>query len=258
MGFIVERLPAYEERTAGALGAVFGSPGKILGERRSRERFPAASLIKIPVLIYLLQECEAGNASLAETVRLKGEDKVGGSGVLLELHEGIHLTLQDLASLMIVVSDNTATNLLIDRLGIEKIQGAIRSMGFQETLLARKMMAAPEAPPANFTTPLEMYQMLEKLQQGKLLPPPETRLALEILFRQQYNEKIPLLLPRHVRVAHKTGEISGVRHDCGIVQENGRTLILSLLTQNVADEVGTDRILAELSLEIYNACLKGG
>ena len=117
-------------------------------------------------------------------------------------------------------------------------------------------MVAPDDPPANFTTPMDMFVLFQKLVSGKLLSKKYTVLALNILSRQQYNEKIPLLLPKKVKVAHKTGEISGVRHDCGIMLDGRRKLIVCFLTKNLKDELGTDRLLAELSLELYQFFFK--
>lgn len=247
-----EILQNFEKQIPGFFGAVVGPPEGPVAELHAKEWFPAASLIKIPILLYLLKEHERGNLALEEIMVLKSKDKVAGSGVLLELHDGIPLSILDLATLMIVVSDNIATNLLIDRLGLEKTQDWIKQTGLTQTLLGRKMMAAPEAHPANFTSPWDMYLAFQKLAAGSLLSPPNTKLAFEILSRQQYNEKIPLFLPKEARVAHKTGEISGVRHDCGMVQHGGRKLIVSLLTKGVADEVRTDRVLAELSKALYD------
>jgi len=245
-------LQKFEKEIPGVLGAAVGSPHETPVSVRGEEPFPAASLIKVPILIYLLREKDRGNLKLDETILLESKDKVGGSGILFELHDRIPFTLHDLAVLMIVVSDNTATNLLMDRLGADKIQTMIDSLGLSKTLLLRKMMIAGNAPPANYTSPLDMFALHKKLVLGELLSRESTDLAIGILSRQQYNEKIPLLLPKEVKVAHKTGEISGVRDDCGIVLAGNRPYILCLLTKEVTDEVKTDQILARLSLEMYN------
>ncbi len=239
----------------GIFGAVAGSPDAEILEYNSREVFPAASLIKIPILIVFLQELESGNLKFSETIFLKKKDKVGGSGILFELHDEILLTLLDLATLMIVVSDNTATNLLIDRMGISAIQKKIIKYGLKHTILGRKLMVAPDAPPANFTTPYDMFLLFQELLSGKILSRKYMNLALDILSRQQYNEKIPLLLPQNLKVAHKTGEISGARHDCGVIIKGRRKLILCFLTKELKDELKTDRLLAELSLELYQKFL---
>jgi beta-lactamase class A len=244
-------LKKFERRLPGYFGAVVGTAEAPTEALHPHEIFPAASLIKLPILFFLLKKVDDGALNLHETLLLKKKDKVGGSGILFELHDGIELTLLDLAVLMIVVSDNTATNLLIDKLGMKKIQHFIESLGLANTILGRKLMVAPHRPPANFTTPMDMFLLLQKLLQGKLLSQKNTRLALEILFRQQYNEKIPLLLPQNVKTAHKTGEIQGVRHDCGIIQEGKTTWIGCFLTKNVQDALKADRIIAETALACH-------
>lgn len=248
---LVEFLKDFEKKVPGNLGVAFGDLQHEPVELHGNERFPAASLIKLPVLIYLLQNVDEGKVSLDETIKLRKEDKVGGSGILLELHDETPLTLLDLAALMIVVSDNTATNLLIDKLNLSKVQAYIQQMGWKNTVLGRKMMVEPDAPPANFTTPLDMFHLLKALLQKNLLSEENTKLAIDILARQQYNEKIPLWLPKDVKVAHKTGEITGVRHDCGIVLHPEHPYILCLMTKMVSDEIQTDRVLAELSKALY-------
>lgn len=246
-------LKRYEKKFPGILGAAAGTPGENLAGLRATEQFPAASLIKVPILIYLLKEADSQKINLQETILLKKEDKVGGSGILFELHDGLALSWLDVATLMIVVSDNTATNLLMDRFGIPNIQSWIEGLGLKKTLIARKLMVAPDAPPANFTSPNDMFVLFRKLLGGEILSSDHTKLALEILSRQQYNEKIPLFLPKDTKVAHKTGEIDGVRHDCGIIDPENRKIILCLLTKDLKDELGADRALAELSLEVYRA-----
>lgn len=247
---LLETLKAFEKQASGFLGVAVGTGDEPDARLHADEKFPAASLIKIPILIHLFKENELGKLDLQETIALRNNDKVGGSGVLLELHEGIPLTLLDLATLMIVVSDNTATNLLIDRLGIDNIQARIQAIGMNRTALVRKLMIVLDAPSANCTSPSDMYLLYRKLTHGELLSPAGTKQALEILSRQQYNEKIPLLLPKETKVAHKTGEISGVRHDCGVVDPENQKIIVCLLTKNLRDELKGDRILAKLSLAI--------
>src|SRR5712692_2067168 len=108
-------------------------------EREAGRSFPSASVIKVPILAALHGEAEAGRLSWQETVALSEEAKVPGSGVRRELHAGTELTLEDLARLMIVVSDNTATNLLIDRIGTETVNDLMAGLGYEHTRLGRRM-----------------------------------------------------------------------------------------------------------------------
>jgi beta-lactamase class A len=210
---------------------------------------PAASVVKVPILIELYARKDL---SLDERVPLRAPDVVGGAGVLLELHEGIELTLRDLGRLMIVVSDNTASNMLIDRLGMDAINARMRSIGMASSVLGRKFMIDPHALHAkNFTTARDMAVCLGRLQKGELLDEEATAEVIAVLKRQQYREKIPLLLPETVEVAHKTGEISHTRHDVGIVLAR-RPYVLSCLTWDLDDVLLGDRAIAEFSRALFD------
>ena len=212
---------------------------------------PAASLVKVCILLDLLVRAEQGEFSLDERMSLRARDKVGGAGVLTELHEGLELTLHDLAVLMIVVSDNTASNMLIDRLGMERINERIAAMGMGATVLGRKFMIDPNALHAkNFTTAGDMARALARLERGELSSEAVRAQALGILLRQQYREKIPLLLPPNVPVANKTGEISAHRHDVALVRSN-RPYVLACLTWDLTDELAGDRAIAQFSRDLY-------
>jgi len=216
-------------------------------------RGAAASVIKIPILIELYARAEAGDVDLDETVRLREEDVVGGAGVLFELHRGLELTLRDLGVLMTVVSDNTASNLLIDRLGMGAINERMKKIGMADSVLGRKFMIDPDALHAmNFTTAKDMAICLARLHRGELLSSKGTEEVVGILKRQQYREKIPLLLPETVPVAHKTGEISNTRHDTALVLLDDHPYALACLTWGVADVLAADRAIAELSRSVYD------
>lgn len=213
---------------------------------------PAASVVKVPILVELLARAESRDLSLDERVQLRAADKVGGAGVLFELHDGLDLTLRDLGILMIVVSDNTASNMLIDRLGMDRINERIHAIGLPDTVVGRKFMIDPNALHAkNFTSARDMARMMARLHRGELLGPKATQEALDILKRQQYREKIPLLLPVGTEVAHKTGEISHTRHDVAIVYAK-HPYALACLTWDLTDELTGDRAIANLSRQIFD------
>src|SRR5947207_2209600 len=133
----ISRLAADSGGTV-AVSAVHLPTGRRL-DREPGRSFPSASVIKVPILAALYAEAEAGRLSWQEPVTLAETAKVPGSGVLRELHEGIELTLRDLAHLMIVVSDNTATNLLINRIGTERVNSLLAGLGYETTRLGRRM-----------------------------------------------------------------------------------------------------------------------
>ena len=219
---------------------------------------PAASVVKVPILIELYARADAGEIDLDAVTVLRDADKVGGAGVLLEMHAGLQPSWRDLGRLMTVVSDNTASNMLIDRLGFDAINARMHDIGMADSVLGRKFMIDPNALHAkNFTTARDMAVCLARLHRGELLSPSSTAEVIGILKRQQYREKIPLLLPESLEVAHKTGEISHTRHDVAIVYA-ARPYVLSCLTWDLADVIAGDRAIASLSHDLYEEMEHGG
>lgn len=209
--------------------------------------FPAASTIKVPLLILALEWAQAGRLDLEGRVTLQAADRVPGAGVLHELGPGLALSWRDVLILMIVVSDNTATNLVIGWLGVEAVNGWLTGQGWTDTRLVGKLQLPPEQRnPAqlrgerNRTTALEQTDMLGRLVQGKLLDAAHTALALDILERQQYRDLIGRGLPRaengeHLyRLASKSGELGGVHHDVGVLY-TPRPLVIALLSEGGMD-----------------------
>ncbi len=219
----------------------------------SSQRFHAASIIKLPILGELFRQALDGVVSLDSEVVLRQPDIVDGAGVLLEMHPGISLTLRDLARLMIVVSDNTASNMLIDLLGFEAINNFIAAAGMDETCLNKKFMLPLKAPHLfNYTTAADTLMFLFKLYNNELLSEDFTAEAISILSRQQYREKIPKYLPREIVVANKTGEVSGVRHDAAIVMAPAAPYGIVVFTSDLKNEYDGDETVAQISLAVYD------
>jgi len=220
------------------------------------EQFPAASVIKVPVLAALFAARDTGLVSLDETRELRPEDVVGGSGVLLELHPGIALTLEDLARLMIVVSDNTATNMVIDRLGVQFIEEFLRSNGFRQMTLQRRLfdLEARAQGKDNLIAAGEVAQLLRRLHLGDLPPltPASCEECLAIMRRQQHREKLPALLPKAAVVASKPGGLEDVTHDCGlVVTESGSAYAAAILCADFRDRRPAEHAVALISLRLY-------
>lgn len=226
-------------------GLVRGAPGTVgllikdvnsgeVIEWAPEERFPAASVIKVPVLVEALGQVGEGAIRLDERVAITAGDKVGGFGILKELESVGDLSLLDLLTLMIIISDNTAANLCIERVGIDRVNASMVSIGLRGTVLQRKMMdmAARERGLDNFTTPSDMALLLECLVTRRVLTPELCDLALGILRRQQVRDRIPFLLPQGVSVAHKTGELPGIRHDVGVIFTDPGPLVVAALTKD--------------------------
>ena len=219
--------------------------------------FPQASSIKIPILLELLRQAQAGPVAsglkLEERIELKRAMMTGGSGVLLRFGDGTSaLSLRDIATLMIVLSDNTATNILIDRVGMENVNGLLRELGLKDTKLQRRMMdvEAGRASRENLSTPREMVTLLELLHGGKILDAPHTALAIEIL---KYPKSTSLRrgVPPQVEVANKPGGIPGVACDSGIVLLAGRPYAISVMTTYGRDEEAAGRAITEVSRSVF-------
>jgi beta-lactamase class A len=194
--------------------------------------FPQGSSIKIPILITLLRQDQTGRLHLTDRIKIRHADLVGGSGVLQYFGDGTStLALRDLAALMMVVSDNSATNILIDRVGMANVNAEIRRAGLEHTRLERKMMnnAAERVDRENLSTPREMATLLVKLERGRLLDKAHTALALRLL--EDYKET-PLRagIPAGVTVADKPGLLLGVRCDTGLVLIPRDPYVISVMT----------------------------
>jgi beta-lactamase class A len=205
---------------------------------RADEAVTAASTIKVPILAAALGEVAAGRLDLAQPSAIPPQ-RSGGSGVLQALAYLHTLTLADLLTLMIIVSDNTATNVVIDLIGMERINQFCSDAGLNGTVLRRKMMDAEAVRLGleNTTTAHDQARLLDAIAWRNLLPPPLRAFALQALERQQFNDGLPSLLPDEVIVAHKTGELPGVRHDVGVITgTNGRQAVVAVLLSGIDAE----------------------
>ena len=186
---------------------------------RQEEPFEAASVIKLPVLVETFRQIEAGLAQENEPFPIRQEDKLPSCGALNYLHTGLTVTLMDLATLMIILSDNTATNLLIRRLGMDNINSTIREMGMTTTRLRRLLFDSEASARGvkNTVSPAEIGRLLAALYRGEVVSPAASARMLSILGDQRLNGKLPFWLDGKVKCAHKTGEDSGITHDVGIL-----------------------------------------
>jgi beta-lactamase class A len=198
------------------------------------ERVATASTIKLPIMVGVFQAVEDGHAKWTEQLILHDAEKVSGSGVLREFSDGARIAIADLVHLMIVVSDNTATNLLLDRFGGDAVNAAMEKLGLRATRALRKIRGgAADVQAASFyaaarnipesrrfgigvSTPREMVTLLERLERGEVVSPAASKDMIAVLKRQQDNTGIR----RHfgdTPVANKTGALDHLRSDVGIV-----------------------------------------
>ena len=182
-----------------------------------------------------------------------GLEEKSGSGIILHLSSPVNLTIFDLCYLMIAVSDNYATDLLLDILGFDDINKILNQLGLKITRVDLKISQYTLLHGRNPTTPYEISFLLNQIYCKKL---PFSPLMDEILQNQIYGTRLPLLLlddleTGKLSIAHKTGTIEAVAHDAGIIRAQGKNYILCVLTQNQKNLGETNMAIAKLSLDIY-------
>ncbi len=202
---------------------------------------PSASTIKVPILVTALRACQDGRLALDEPVPLPPVgSRVGGSGPILLLPSLDALPLREVLALMIALSDNDATNAVIDLLGFAAVAALLAEVPTRHTRLERTMMnpAAISRGEDNETSAADLVAIVVALRQGRLLDVEHTGIALEILRTQQFLEGLPAYLPQSITVASKTGSIFGMRGDVALFERAGRWAVVAVLASELGDGVG--------------------
>jgi beta-lactamase class A len=205
--------------------------------------FPTASSIKLTVLLELMHQAQEGKVSLDEKHTIRRSETTAGDDepILNMLGDGtVTMTLRDMATFMVVLSDNSATNILIDRLGMDNINAGIARLGLKETKLRRRMidLEAARHGNENVSTPRELMTLLERVRAGQALDATHTQEYFRLL-KLPKDSLFHKALPDMVPIADKPGALEAVRCDAGIIEIQGRPFILSLMTTyNAHDEEG--------------------
>lgn len=190
-----------------------------------------ASMIKIFIMAKAMQDVKDGRHSLDEVIVLREDDMVGGAGILSGMDEGLRLTFGKLVELMITESDNTATNILIDRLGMDNINRYLQEKGYRHTLLRHKMMISATDGGANLSSAEDMGRLFANIYFHQCVDEQRDELMTKYLLGQSDKECFPSALP-FWQIAHKTGEIEHVYHDGGIFYGEKEDFILVILNDN--------------------------
>ena len=250
------------------------------------ETFFTASTFKVPLLVGLFREIESGNIELLERVKLNEDMKVAGSGVLKEMVSGIELTIHDLAMLMIIVSDNTATDIIYNRVGKENLRDLLGSLGLthtkipmttkellcsivglnpkdnsvswvqvQEKLRSQEWIRDAEGfqeKTSDVSSPRDMAYLLKLIERREVVSSKACEQMLNILSRQQLTAMLPKKLPSlKTKVLHKTGGYFGVQCDVGIVYSSEFSYSVAIMAKEITDMVGIQSAIADLSEAIY-------
>jgi len=233
---------------------------------KDKETFHAASTMKTPVMIEVYKQAGEGKFSLNDSIELKNEFKsiVDGSSFSLDStddsefelykHIGEKRTIAALLYQMIIVSSNFATNLVIEKVGAKNVTNSMRQLGANDIQVLRGVEdnKAFEKGLNNTITAHDLMLIFEKIAKGEAVNAEASQAMINILLDQKFNEIIPALLPTDVKVAHKTGSITHVHHDSGIViLPGGRKYVLVLLSKDWDDEKLTIQTMANISLLIY-------
>jgi beta-lactamase class A len=242
------------------------------------ESFPAASIVKIPLAIYIFKLHQENKINIYQEIELKKINKVGGAGIIKDLNLS-KIKILDLITLSIIISDNTASNILIDI--IEQIENEdpfkilnsyLNSLNLEKTTINRKFMVDLISPPVNFTTTFEINYLLYKLSNFELLNQENTLKLIDIMLNQQYTEKIPMYLDNYYYIANKTGDIKGISLDSAIIfkskdiekeLKSKNYYILSIFT-NFGNFTGSDKtsrnivnnIISEIAYNIFEVIEK--
>lgn len=294
-GKLRQRIRSLAARLDGTLGVYVHALGN--GEQvavNADEPFPMASVFKIPILAELFCRVHEGKESLDGRIALADEMKSPGSGVLKELSAGTALRVGDLAMLMIIVSDNTATDILLARLSKDAVNARLRACGLERTTIAmdcRELLydlvglsETPDGPETrrlamerlrrrqidahsrvyhdegvNMTTPREMGRLLELMvrearasgEEPGPLPAEVCRRMLDILRRQQVRNRLPLLLPPGVELAHKTGSLSRVSNDVGVLETPRGPCVISVFGKDLRDDLKGQMAIAKVGLAVH-------
>jgi beta-lactamase class A len=235
------------------------------------EIFHAASTMKTPVLAEAYKQAAAGKCALTDAVTIVNEfssiadtshfslSPADDSELELYKHIGEKSTLYDLLYQMIIRSSNLATNIVIEKLGAANVMATLRSMGLKDIQVLRGVEdnRAYQKGLNNVVSAYDLCRLFENMATDKIVGPAACSAMIKILLDQQFNDIIPAKLPPAVKVAHKTGFITGIHHDSGIVfLPDGKKYVLVLLSKNLTDEKAGIEAMATVSALVYNYVAK--
>ena len=228
------------------------SSDEILLNYNEEKIYPSASIIKIPIMIEALSKADDLEIPLLSKIKIKDSDKVDFS--IITEQNLMECTFLELITWMIISSDNTATNVLIDILGIDRINDRIKSLGIKNTDLQRKMMdfEAIKEGKNNFTSLKDILIVMEGLYRGKIINKEVSKRAIDIMKNQRDNSMLIRYITENVVVANKTGELNNLNNDVGIFYTKRADYFIGVFVHKVQDNQQACEIIGKLSKKVYD------
>jgi beta-lactamase class A len=247
----IEKIIQEAEKTGGTLGVTIIAPSGETFIHNGERKFGAASTVKIPLMVEIFRQIDRGERSLDDEYVLDADDIAVGSGVMLYLHHGMTFTLNDLIYLMISISDNTATNILIDMAGMDAVNETMRSLGMTNSNLGRKMKGRPAqaGEQENWATPDDYAAAVKSILEGHAASADSCRKMQAMLAKQQNSRRISRYLPESedIRWGSKTGSVKGVTNDVGFITSPAGTMIIGVYCEALPDQHTGEKAIGDIS-----------
>jgi beta-lactamase class A len=250
----VEDIIQTAEQSGGVLGVTLRAPNGDQFTHNAERQFITASTVKIPIMVEIFREIEQGERSLDDRYVLNDADRcVGGghSGVLGYLTKELEFRLYDLIYLMISISDNTATNVLIDMAGFDRVNATMQAIGMTNSMLGRKMLgrAAQGDEQENWGTPNDYAHLIQLLLNHAAASAASCDQMIAILEKQQTKGRIARYLPQgeDIRWGSKPGGVKGAHCDAGFITSSKGTLILSIFSERLPDAHISEDVIGRIS-----------
>lgn len=220
-----------------------------------RTAMPSASLVKMPVMVAVYEAIAAGQITRDERLTVLERHKVSGCGPTAGVPTGQTQSVRELLENMITISDNTATNILVERVGMDAVNRVCRRYGLFQTDMIRDVMdlAARDNGVENMTSARDMGLFLEALERGEFIGNDYCEEMRAILLRNKLRDRIPRFLPVELPIAHKTGLMYNVVHDVGALYFRDRTVIVSALTRDFPSYWVSKEFIGKVALRVYEA-----
>ena len=240
-------------------GAEIALAARVIGTDRAwaleaARPFPAASTIKLLILVAVFRDVDAGRLDPDAPWPVDPRAVVPGSGVLGWLRPGLRLPLVDLAYLMVAISDNTASNLLLDAVGVDRVRAVIADLGLAATQLNRRFLGRSPDPgePENLTSAADLVALLAAIADGTAAEPASCASMRALLALQQDRDRLARRLPPDVAFGGKSGTLPGLVHDAGLLATSAGTLAVAVLSRGLADRFAADELIGRIALALLD------